>query len=257
MNWLFKSLWKFSVVHANFMLITSSSYWSQTAQVIQVRSLYLQLLVHLVRQFFFLLTSARLQTHMTPRAQALLPKLRQGGLFLTAHLGYWEWMGSYLRTQGVPLVATYLPPHNPVAHSILKFLRARWNNSALDLSMSPMQLRELFQKRKLFTLLADQNYRSKSFHSPHRNSSSVMLLDQPTDLNPLVPWIQKVFPQAPTFAGRIIRTDQGTFELDLVELQQGYDAYIQWLQSEICTHPTQWAGWTHRIYYSRNPTIYT
>ena len=131
-------LWKFKVVKKNHHHFKSSQLWTSSKSTVQI---YFALCTHIIRHFFFLLVKKQPITINTPRAQKLLPELKHGGIILTAHLGYWEWMGAYLTQNKVPLVASYLPPTNKLAHKTIKHLRNRWGFQTINHQSNPQYMR--------------------------------------------------------------------------------------------------------------------
>jgi KDO2-lipid IV(A) lauroyltransferase len=123
-------------------------------------TLYPRIIAHICREFVLVMANRNpFPQHITARAQSLLPELRRGGILLTAHYGNWEWMGPWLRSLGIPLVASYLPLKNPLANRILKFLRNRNGSYTEDFQGRIFRIRSLLQKGSLFTFLADQDFR--------------------------------------------------------------------------------------------------
>ncbi|NLB64165.1 MAG: hypothetical protein GX801_08700 [Fibrobacter sp.] len=55
----------------------------------------------------------------------------------------------------------------------------------------------------------------------------------------------------------MIKKPKGIFEFDLVELTDPMKEFGPWLEKEIIAYPEQWSNWTHKIFKSTYPEIYT
>ena len=254
--------WKRSTVRANLRHVRATA-----GIAIAEDELYRDLMWNLAREFTLVLFNRNPGPQaITPRAQALLPELRKGGMLLTAHFGNWEWMGPWLRSIGVPLVASYLPLKNRLANAMMQKLRNRNGLYAYDLSANPFRLRTLLERGALFTFLADQDHRPARAlgPSPESRISTQTFLGKPVSLNPLPDTVVRLFPTLPVYFAWVARDDFGALVLDCIPLSRfGGDpewspmgAYHRQLEELIRQFPTQWPGWTHRRYLSTSPTIY-
>ncbi len=186
----------------------------------------------------------------------VLEKMRNGGIFLTAHFGNYEAIGPWLCRLGIPLVASYIP------------LRPAWLNRILDKRIravdgrpysvdarTPREFLRLLADGKLVCLLADQDSRIPSalegefMHRPVRN-------------NPLPDFLLRHRPETPVFICWLEDARGSLRVLHAIELPRAsascdvLPAFNIWLESRIKENPALWYGWTHRRFYSRNPEIY-
>ena len=187
---------------------------------------------------------------ITPRAQSLIPRMQEGGLLLTAHIGNWEWMGPWLRKLDVPLIASYSPLKNITANNWMQKFRNRNGYYTIALSDSAQPLRTLIRNRSLFTFLADQDSRSER----HENSE---FFSQKVHISPL-PAIYSDLSAAPAFYAWVVRNPSGELVLDAVELPKEslIQSYQAQLERSILENPSQYYGWTHRRFLSTNLTTY-
>lgn len=244
--------WKRRTVHAN---LRATRYWSGWQHKHpEFSQLYAKLLFSLAHELFQFLRPRLSTSHqITSRAQSLIPELRKGGILLTAHIGNWEYMGPWMRSLGIPLVASYKEMQNPYADRILRRLRGRHGNYLVPLQRNPFALRKIFAEKSLFTFLADQDYRD--------SAALYDFLGQPTRCNPLPDSLHQIFPSAPIYFACVVRNSHGELEMDVQRLSidpdsSVYPAYHHALEQFIHDFPDQWAGWTHRRWLSTIPTIY-
>lgn len=218
---------------------------------------YERVLRHLLQELiFFLFPTQHTPQICTPRFQSLLPQLRQGGLILTAHYGNWEWMGPWLVRLGIPLMANYTPPKNPLAHTLLRYLRGRYGNYTFPLAKHPFRMRHLLRNGSALTLLLDQD---------HRRSDAVpsRMLNTPLHCNPIPLRIHALFPHTPIYIAWVERNTTGELVLDAFSLPPVadpldiYTAYHDWLGERIQQYPERWVGLTHRRFSSTNPYLYS
>ena len=210
-------------------------------------------------------------------AGAVIEKMRQGGIFLTAHYGNYEASGAWLCSLGVPLKASFIP------------LKPEWLNRHIynrvrsvkgrPYSLSARSPREFLcqldgkapdcnGQRQLFCLLADQDSRISS-------ASKGIFLGQSAKINPLPDFLLRHRPDTPVFFCWIEEIDENAaggkkrrilhgVEANKTDLPQGRGncqsivdgPYRQWLEERIAENPALWYGWTHRRFRSIHPEIY-
>lgn len=188
-----------------------------------------------------------------PGAAEVLNKMREGGIFLTAHYGNYEAIGPWLCRLGIPLVASYAPIKPRWLNRILeKRIRAvDGRNYSID-AQTPREFLRLIDEHQLFCLIADQDSRIPS-------ALEGEFLGQKVHNNPVPDFLLKHRPQTPVFICWL--DDQGpTRVLHARQVTpQGGSAlgiFNNWLEGQIKKNPALWYGWTHRRFYSVNPGIY-
>ena len=203
----------------------------------------------------------------------VLEKMRNGGIFLTAHYGNYEAMGPWLCCLGIPLVASYIPVKPKWLNNILeRKIRAVNGRSYSVDAQTPRDFLRILNDGKLFCLLADQDSRIPS-------AIDGTLLGQPANINPLPDFLLKHRPQTPVFicwmeevcGVRVLHAIEvkcahsmnpaqsnvacpahlAQFSLSIVNNQ-----FNKWLEQRILENPNLWYGFTHRRFYSREPKIY-
>ena len=187
----------------------------------------------------------------------VLEKMRNGGIFLTAHFGNYEAIGPWLCRLGIPLVASYIPVRPAWLNRILdKRIRAVDGRPYGVDARTPREFLRLLDGGKLMCLLADQDSRIPS-------ALDGMFLGRPVRNNPLPDFLLRHRPGTPVY---ICWLDDGLV-LHAVEVAReagtGGDGnmsvmsrYNAWLEARIEENPSLWYGWTHRRFYSKNPEIY-
>ncbi len=218
----------------------------------------------------------------------VLEKMRNGGIFLTAHYGNYEAMGPWLCRLGIPLVASYIPVKPKWLNNILerKIRSVDGRSYSVD-ARTPRDFLRILNDGKLFCLLADQDSRIPS-------AIDGTLLGQPANINPLPDFLLKHRPQTPVFicwmeeicGVRVLHAveverAQVPGAAHLVSPAQSKDAssthlaspahsddelhsapsivntqFNKWLEMRIAENPNLWYSWTHRRFYSREPGIY-
>jgi Lauroyl/myristoyl acyltransferase len=204
----------------------------------------------------------------------VLEKMRNGGIFLTAHYGNYEAMGPWLCRLGIPLVASYIPVKPKWLNNILeRKIRAVDGRSYSVDARTPRDFLRILNDGKLFCLLSDQDSRIPS-------ALSGTLLGQPANVNPLPDFLLEHRPQTPVF---ICWMEEicGVRVLHAVEVERAQvlgaahlvspaqsngtslaDSSIvntqfnKWLEQRILENPNLWYSFTHRRFYSRLPEIY-
>lgn len=220
------------------------------------KQVYPKLIRHIFRELLFVVRNKNFHTqHITPRALDALPELRKGGILLTAHFGNWEWMGPWLRSLDVPLMATYKPLRNPTMNRLMQFLRNRNGSYTFPLSNQPFALRTHFRKHRLFTILADQDFREN-------NPRLHPFFSHPAHCNPLPETLLRLFPDSPIFMARVFRNASHELTLDIFPLfpsspTELYPLYHLHLEDWIRESPEQYIGLTHRRLLSTLHTVYS
>ena len=204
----------------------------------------------------------------------VLEKMRKGGIFLTAHYGNYEAMGPWLCRLGIPLVASYIPVKPKWLNNILeRKIRAVDGRSYSVDARTPRDFLRILNDGKLFCLLSDQDSRIPS-------ALSGTLLGQPANVNPLPDFLLEHRPQTPVFICwmeevcgvrvlHAVEVERAPFPgaAHLVSPAQSNGAspadssivntqFNKWLEQRILEDPNLWYGFTHRRFYSREPSIY-
>lgn len=191
---------------------------------------------------------------LAPGSDAVLLKMRQGGIFLTAHYGNYEAIGPWLCRLGIPLKASYIPlKPSWLNHLVESRLRSVNGQSYAINAKSPRDFLRLLDQKQLFCLLADQDSRVAS-------AEMGQLLSQDVHVNPLPDFLLKHRPHTPVFVcwleeyrqlkilhAQEIAPENGTIAL----------SYNRWLESRIKENPALWYSWTHRRFYSCTPQNYS
>ena len=204
----------------------------------------------------------------------VLEKMRNGGIFLTAHYGNYEAMGPWLCCLGIPLVASYIPVKPKWLNNILeRKIRAVNGKSYSVDARTPRDFLRILNDGKLFCLLADQDSRIPS-------ALPGTFLGRPANVNPLPDFLLKHRPQTPVFICWMEEVCEvrvlHAIEVDrahsmnpahLVSPAQSNVAFSvdssivnnqfnKWLEERILENPNLWYGFTHRRFYSKAPEIY-
>ena len=195
----------------------------------------------------------------------VLEKMRNGGIFLTAHYGNYEAMGPWLCRLEIPLVASYIPVKPKWLNNILerKIRSVDGRSYSVD-ARTPRDFIRILNEGNLFCLLSDQDSRIPS-------ALSGTLLGQPVNVNPLPDFLLKHRPQTPVFicwmeerdASPKCTSPKGTSSkvvrvLHAVEVEcpQILEKFNKWLEVRIHENPDLWYSFTHRRFYSQTPEIY-
>lgn len=224
--------WKKKVVTINLMNL---DLWKHISREV----FYKDLIRHLTIEFFYWLGNYT-NVQYTDSTIEIFPKLQQGGILLTAHMGNWELFGSALSMQNIPLRASYQPLKSKLANQLLLKLRSRKTNYVVDLTSNPFQLKSLIESKSLITFMLDQDYRSSDHYMEGR------FFGKPVACNPLPFRLQKKF-SLPVFVGWSYRDKDGTLWIDIQMISDSFlNRYHSILENSILEQPSQWAGWTHR-----------
>ena len=192
----------------------------------------------------------------------VLEKMRNGGIFLTAHYGNYEAMGPWLCRLGIPLVASYIPVKPKWLNNILecKIRSVDGRSYSVD-ARTPRDFIRILNEGNLFCLLSDQDSRIPS-------ALSGTLLGQPVNVNPLPDFLLKHRPQTPVFicwmeergASPKDASSKKVRVLHAIEVggaqSKVVEKFNKWLEERICENPNLWYSFTHRRFYSQSPEIY-
>jgi KDO2-lipid IV(A) lauroyltransferase len=200
------------------------------------------------------------QGHATTYALAegsatVLQKMRQGGIFLTAHYGNYEAIGPWLCRLGIPLKASYIPLKPAwLNHIVENRMRAVDGKSYAVSAKTPREFLRLLDEHKLFCLLSDQDSRIPS-------AQSGTFFGIPAHMNPLPDFLLKHRPKTPLHICWIEEPDLRTKRFHAEKLRVGegetvIEGFNRWLESRIAKEPALWYSFTHRRFYSTTPEIY-
>ena len=192
-------------------------------------------------------------------SKLVLNKMREGGIFLTAHYGDYEAIGPWLCRLGIPLKASYIPLKpvwlNRIVENKIRSVDKR--NYSVN-AKSPREFLRLLDEKKLFCLLMDQDSRIES-------AATGTFLGKPVHVNPLPDFLLKHRPETPVFICWFEESNAGK-ERVLHAIEINYksessakplaDTFNHWLENRIAEDATLWYGWTHRRFYSSNADIY-
>ena len=206
-------------------------------------------------------------------SELVLEKMRNGGIFLTAHYGNYEAMGPWLCRLGIPLVASYIPVKPKWLNNILeRKIRAVDSRSYSVDARTPRDFLRILNDGKLFCLLSDQDSRIPS-------ALPGTFFGRPANVNPLPDFLLKHSPQMPVFICwieevckvRVLHAIEvgGAQVSNLAQSNVACPAHLvqsasnivnlqfnKWLEQRILENPNLWYGFTHRRFYSQNPEIY-
>ena len=186
-------------------------------------------------------------------SEPVLKKMREGGIFLTAHYGNYEAIGPWLCRLGIPLKASYIPLKPAWLNRIVenKIRSVDQRNYSVN-AKSPREFLRLLDDKNLFCLLMDQDSRIES-------ATTATFLGKQVHVNPLPDFLLKHRPQTPIFICWLEETSSEKI-LHAIETaptdNSVNDAFNRWLENRIAENPTLWYGWTHRRFYSCNPEMY-
>lgn len=186
-------------------------------------------------------------------SEPVFNKMREGGIFLTAHYGNYEAIGPWLCRLGIPLKASYIPLKpawlNRIVENKIRSVDKR--NYSVN-AKSPREFLRILDDKNLFCLLMDQDSRIES-------ATTATFLGKQVHVNPLPDFLLKHRPQTPVFICWLEET--GTEKiLHAIEItptnNSVNDEFNRWLEKRIAEDSALWYGWTHRRFYSCNSKIY-
>ena len=188
-------------------------------------------------------------------SEPVLNKMREGGIFLTAHYGNYEAIGPWLCRLNIPLKASYIPLKPAALNRIVenKIRSVDKRNYSVN-AKNPREFLRLLDDKNLFCLLMDQDSRIES-------ATEAIFLGKKVHVNPLPDFLLKHRPGTPVFIcwleepksgnERILHAIEATPTNNSIN-----DTFNRWLENRIVEDPALWYGWTHRRFYSCNPEIY-
>ena len=187
-------------------------------------------------------------------SEPVLNKMREGGIFLTAHYGNYEAIGPWLCRLGIPLKASYIPLkpawlNRIVENRIRSVDKVNYSVNAKN----PREFLRLIDEKNLFCLLMDQDSRIES-------AATSTFLGKQVHVNPLPNFLLRHRPETPVFICWLEETATQKI-LHALEISPANnsvnEAFNSWLENRIAEKPALWYGWTHRRFYSCNPEIYS
>ena len=178
---------------------------------------------------------------MHPRSSMNLAAIRKGpSILLTAHFHNWEWLGSALQREGVPILAAAKPLHAAWAEQWLLRLRARISVPTVSGAVPRMAIRHL-ERGGCFAFLWDQ-------YAPGSEYSGEFF-DAPARMNPLPLFLLAHCP-CPVYFG-ILLPGGNVRLLSLLSRFEGYREeqlirrYHRVLEILVRARPELWYGFFH------------
>ena len=264
---LLVSGWKYNVVQSNLNFVHSNPtkiiYNKEYRQIISN-------LTHHVSDILFDFGSFKKLPHdfssypfkqngitykITSESEFVLNKMREGGIFLTAHYGNYEAIGPWLCRLGIPLKASYIPLKPAALNRIVENrIRSVDKRNYSVNARNPREFLRLLDDKNLFCLLMDQDSRIES-------ATTATFLGKQVHVNPLPDFLLKHRPGTPVFICWLEEPKTGNERIlhatEIVPTNNSVnDAFNRWLENRIAEEPALWYGWTHRRFYSCNPEIY-
>lgn len=265
---LYTAMWKFSVVQANRAL-------TQGESPAESRKFYRRLLRNLTRHvaqiifhfgdfkklpkdtadYPFHPSHDRNTYELAPGSAPVLEKMREGGIFLTAHFGNYEAIGPWLCRLGIPLKASYIPLKPAWLNRFVEGrLRSVDGESYSVNARTPREFLRLLDEHKLFCLLADQDSRIPS-------AQAGTFLGHEVHMNPLPDFLLKHRPGTPVYIcwmeelhdKKILHAE----EFPTAPGKKIMDTYNRWLENRIAEKASLWYGWTHRRFLGSMPEAYS
>lgn len=185
----------------------------------------------------------------------VLNKMREGGIFLTAHYGNYEAIGPWLCRLCIPLKASYIPLKPAALNRIVENrIRSVDKRNYSVNAKSPREFLRLLDDKNLFCLLMDQDSRIES-------AAEATFLGKKVHVNPLPDFLLKHRPGTPVFVCWLEEPNSGNerilHAIEVTPINNSVnDVFNRWLENRIAEEPALWYGWTHRRFYSCNPEIY-
>lgn len=186
-------------------------------------------------------------------SEETLNKMREGGIFLTAHYGNYEAIGPWLCRLGIPLKASYIPLRPAWLNRIVenKIRSVDQRNYSVN-AKSPREFLRLLDDKNLFCLLMDQDSRIES-------AATATFLGKQVHVNPLPDFLLRHRPGTPVFICWLEETpsEKNLHAIEITPTDNSVNsAFNNWLENQIANESTLWYGWTHRRFYSCNPKVY-
>lgn len=283
--------WKKETVNANIDYVSHGT-WNKLAELEQNNSFYKQIIKNLTRHVGELLFDFEIYKKLPENCNAypytignkifelgagaapVIERMRQGGIFLTAHYGNYEASGAWLCALGAPLKASFIPLKpswlNRFVYEKVRCVKGRpYSINARTprdfLNQLEGKAPDCQGKKQLFCLLADQDSRIPS-------ATEGTFLGRPVKNNPLPDFLLRHHPETPVFFCWIEEREEKNIQrkilhaihADTYREANGIDEkksiidgpYRRWLEERIAENPALWYGWTHRRFRSRNPEVY-
>lgn len=185
--------------------------------------------------------TSKMEFIIQENSKETIKKMKNGGIFLTAHFGNYEAIGPWLCKLGIPLKASYAPLKPKILDNFVKnHLRSIQGKSYGMFIDNPRQILRTLDSKYLFCLVADQDYRKN-------NAIKEIFLGKDVCCNPIPYFIKKHRPETPIYTcfleeknGKKILHAQEIKNLDI------YKSFHNILESLMYSQSTSWFGWTHR-----------
>jgi len=189
-----------------------------------------------------------------PSSIPVLEKMKNGGLMLTAHFGNYEIIGPWLVRMSIPLVASYAHLKPKIFDNwIYSHIRSVDKQNYSLFINNPKDIIKTLDEKKLFCLIADQDYRNSHFipgmllgKPVHCNYIPQFILNHRPDTPIYICWLSSQKEKRILHAQEITATDGGKI----------FDKYHIWLENQIKNSPEEWYGWVHRRYLSTMKSTY-
>lgn len=177
-------------------------------------------------------------------------KKGRGVLYLTAHLGNWEWMALVQSLKGYPMNVVARPLDNPLLEGLLSRLRTRWGNRVVKKGGALREVLKLLKEGETIGFLLDQNVAPDQgvfvnfFGRPACAHKTLALLALKTGA-PVLPAFtfrqggnrHRIIIEPP-----VMLEETGDLQRDVVANTQKFTSVIE---SYVRQHPDQWL-WVHR-----------
>lgn len=197
----------------------------------------------------------RIAYKLADDSEFVLNKMREGGIFLTAHYGNYEAIGPWLCRLGIPLKASYIPLKPAWLNRIVENrIRSVDKQNYSVNARNPREFLRLLDEKNLFCLLMDQDSRIES-------AAEATFLGKKVHVNPLPDFLLKHRPGTPVFICWLDEPKSSNerilHAIEVTPINNSInDVFNRWLENRIAEEPTLWYGWTHRRFYSCDPQIY-
>ena len=180
----------------------------------------------------------------------------KGVIFVSGHIGNWEWLGAVAAIHGYPLHTIYRPLDNPFLDRYLRQARTRFGQKLIPQTGSVLPLGRCLREGGFLGMLVDQNQAVGGvfvdfFGRPASTMRAPAALHRRTGAPIVTGYIRRVGP----FRHRIridppIRLEPTADpEEDLLRVAQ---AYTERLETYVREAPEQWL-WLHRRWRTRPP----
>ncbi|MGH7273141.1 MAG: lysophospholipid acyltransferase family protein [Nitrospiria bacterium] len=174
----------------------------------------------------------------------------RGVLYLTAHLGNWEWMALVQSLKGYAMNVVARPVDNPFLEGLLSRLRTRWGNRVVKKGGALRKVLKLLNQGETIGFLLDQNVAPDQgvfvnfFGQPACTHKTLALLALKTGASVLPAFTfrqggnrHRIIIEPP-----VMLEETGDLQRDVVANTQKFTSVIE---SYVRQHPDQWL-WVHR-----------